>query len=60
MRRQILKVGATTAAGICMPAIVSAVAQQKHKLKIINSASNTVQTMQEMVKKLGRFDELGI
>ncbi len=59
-RRQILKTGASAAAGIYMPAIVSAVAQTKHKLKIINTASNTVQTMQELVKQLGYFDEFGI
>lgn len=59
-RRKVLLGGASVVGGICMPAIVSAVAQTKYKVKIINTASNTVQTMQELVKQLGYLDEFGL
>ena len=43
-RRTALQLVASTA--VFAPAIVSAVAQTRHKMKIINTSSNTVQTIQ--------------
>jgi ABC-type nitrate/sulfonate/bicarbonate transport system substrate-binding protein len=57
-RRAALQIVASSA--IFAPAIVSAVAQTKYKIKIINTSSNTVQTIQELVRMLGYFDEFGL
>ena len=47
-------------AGVFAPAVVRAVAQTRYKIKVINTASNTVQTIQELVRQLGYFDEFGL
>ncbi|MFC0407200.1 ABC transporter substrate-binding protein [Roseomonas elaeocarpi] len=59
-RRRVLTIGASAVVAPFTPAIVSAVGQTRIKLRIVNSGSNTVLTMQELVRQQGFFEQFGL